>query len=120
MLPKEIKNYCLSLSKTEYDFKEEWNAERALIGGKMYMMYGSDKVGRSIVSVKVNPDEGVDLRLSFPNIVIEGYYLNKRHWVSIYQDEKFDSKLQKELIKKSYELVLRSFSKKKQEELLSI
>lgn len=119
MKAKEIKDFCLSLPRSTYDYKEEWHAERGLIGDKMFMMFGTDKVGRPIVSVKVDPDEGLDLRLSFSSVITEGYYLNKRHWISIYQDQDFDSNHQKELIRKSYELVFSSFSKKKQAEILA-
>ncbi len=38
--------FCCSLIGVEKDFKEEWNATRYMIGGKMFAMQGGGKEGR--------------------------------------------------------------------------
>ncbi len=50
--------------------------------------------------------------------IIPGYYMNKVHWNSIKPDGEVPDDLLKELADNSYRLILASFSKKKQQELL--
>lgn len=40
MNKETIHAYCLKLRGTTYDYKEEWQADRYHIGGKMYGMMG--------------------------------------------------------------------------------
>ena len=49
---------------------------------------------------------------------IDGYLLNKTHWNSIKPDGEVPDDLLKDLLDKSYQLVLGGFSKKKQREIL--
>lgn len=58
------------------------------------------------------------MRQQFDDI-IPGYYMNKTHWNSINPDGAVPDDLLKEMLDKSYQLVLSSFSRKKQEEILS-
>lgn len=50
--------------------------------------------------------------------IIPGYYMNKIHWNSIKPDGAVPDELLKDLLDKSYQLVLSGFSKKKQKEIL--
>ena len=45
--------------------------------------------------------------------IIPGYYMNKTHWNSIKSDGEVPDDLLKDLLDKSYQLVLLGFSKKK-------
>lgn len=47
-----------------------------------------------------------------------GYYMNKEHWNSVRPDGAVPDDLLKDLLDKSYQLVLAGFSKKKQQEIL--
>lgn len=49
--------------------------------------------------------------------IIPGYYMNKMHWNSIKADGEVPDDLLKDLLDKSYQLVLGGFSKKKQREI---
>ena len=46
--------------------------------------------------------------------------MNKTHWNSIKADGDISDEMLKDLLDKSYELVLKGFSKKKQKEILGI
>ena len=50
--------------------------------------------------------------------IIPGYYMNKVHWNSVKADGNVPDTLLREMLEKSYRLVLSGFSKKKQRELL--
>ena len=51
--------------------------------------------------------------------IVPGFYMNKVHWNSIKPDGKVPDDLLKELVDKSYNLILKGFSKKRQKEILN-
>ena len=65
----------------------------------------------------MEPREGDVLRRQYEDI-IPGYYMNKTHWNSVKADGNVPDDLLKDLLDKSYRLVLGSLSRKKQRELL--
>ncbi|GAA3349656.1 MULTISPECIES: MmcQ/YjbR family DNA-binding protein [Bacteria] len=108
---------CLQLQGTTYDYKEEWQADRYLIGGKMYTMIGGNATGRPVLTLKCEPARAEELREAYTSI-IPGYYMNKTHWNSIYMDaEDVPMDLVEKLIKHSYELVFSKLTKKAQQEI---
>lgn len=50
--------------------------------------------------------------------IIPGYYMNKVHWNSVKADGEVPDEILKDMLDKSYQLVLSSFSRKKQKEIL--
>lgn len=101
------------------DFKEEWNWIRYQIGGKMFAALCLNGDGKPYyITLKLEPAEGEFLRGQYKDIV-PGYYMNKEHWNSIDPDGNVPEELLKDLLDKSYELVLNGFSKKKRMEILS-
>ena len=78
-----IDAYCLSKKGVVKDYKEEWEATRYQVGGKMFAMQGGDKEGNPIFTLKLPPDFGRFLRQQYPDIV-PGYYMNKEHWNSLF------------------------------------
>ena len=69
------------------------------------------------ITLKLDPEEGAFLREQYEDI-IPGYYMNKMHWNSIKAAGKISDEMLKDLLEKSYDLVLKGFSKKKQKELI--
>lgn len=110
--------YCLSKVGVQKDYKEEWDATRYMIKGKMFLMHGGDKNGKPIITVKLDPMNGETLRSEYEDI-IPGYYMNKVHWNSLYLDGQVPDEIVKKMIDESYELILKSLSKKDQISLLS-
>ena len=105
-----IEEYCLSKNGTAKDYKEEWDAVRFQIGDKMYAMLGEMK-GEPIFTLKLPPEYGETLRRIYSGIIIPGYYMNKVHWNSIKADGNVPDALLREMLEKSYRLVLGGFSK---------
>lgn len=100
------------------DFKEEWNWTRYLLGDKMFAAVCKDDQGRDfLITLKLEPVEGQFLRQQYEDIT-PGYYMNKVHWNSIKADGNVPDDLLKDLLEKSYRLVLAGLTKKKQSELL--
>ncbi len=89
---------------------------------KAIISYGFDRINLHkdkpvYITLKLEPSEGDFLRNQYEDI-IPGYYMNKLHWNSIKADGEVPDDLVKDILEKSYELVLGGFSKKKQKELL--
>ena len=101
------------------DFQAEWNWIRYQIGEKMFAALCLDDVTGKVVyiTMKLDPAEGEFLRKQYEDI-IPGYYMNKVHWNSVKAEGVVPDELLKEILEKSYRLVLGGLSKKKQKELL--
>lgn len=110
--------YLRSLPSVIRDFKEEWQWIRYQVGDKMFAAICRDATGeRDIITIKLDVMDGEFLRQQYKDI-IPGHYMNKVHWNSIYLDGEVPTDIIKELIEKSYYLVVAGLSKKKQKEIL--
>lgn len=112
-----LNEYCLNKKGAEKDFKVEWNATRYLIRGKMFIMQGGDKEGTQIITIKCEPSFGRFLRDEYEDIV-PSYYMNKKHWNSVYIGGKVPDEVVKQMVDMSYDLILTSLSKKVQKEIV--
>lgn len=114
-----IDEYLLSKRGVTKDLKQEWNWIRYQIGGKMFAAICLDDNDEPYyITLKSDPYESMALREQYTDI-IPGYYMNKEHWNSIRADGEVTDKLMRDLLDRSYELVLGGFSKKRREEILS-
>lgn len=113
-----IDEYLLSKKGVTKDLQESWNWVRYQVGGKMFaaVCLGEDDKPYYI-NLKLEPVEGDFWRSQYKDI-IPGYYSNKKHWNSIDPDGEVPDDLLKDLLDKSYQLVLGGLSKKKQKEIL--
>ncbi len=113
-----IDDYLLNKVGVTKDLQPDWNWIRYKIGEKMFAAIClGEKDEPYYITLKSEPAEGDFLRQQYEDIV-PGYYMNKVHWNSIKPDGEVPDDLLKDLLDKSYELVLSGFSKKKQHEIL--
>ena len=94
--------YLMKKTGVTRDLQKDWNWMRYQIGGKMF------------AAVCMN-----FLRRQYEDI-IPGYYMNKTHWNSVKADGNVPDDLLKDLLDKSYRLVLGGLSKKRQREILEM
>ncbi|ATO18594.1 hypothetical protein BS636_02395 [Acinetobacter sp. LoGeW2-3] len=66
--------------------------------------------GKAAINLKVEPEHGDMLRDIYPYIRT-GWHMNKRHWITIFEDDELDESLVKDLIFNSYELVVSKLRK---------
>ena len=113
-----LDSYLMEKKGVRKDFKEEWNWLRYQIGDKLFaaVCYDDQKLA-SLITLKIVPDEGEFRRQHYEDI-IPGYYMNKTHWNSIKVDGSVPDDLLKDLLDRSYALVLSGFSKNIQAEIL--
>ena len=115
-----IDEYLLDKAGVTKDLQKDWNWIRYQIGGKMFAAICLNETNSPYyITLKLEPEEGDFLRTQYEDI-IPGYYMNKTHWNSVKTDGAVPDDLLKDLLDKSYQLVLGGLSKKKQREILDI
>lgn len=55
-------------------------------------------------NVKCDPDKAIQLREEYPDTVLPGYHMNKKHWNTIIVDGRLTARQLKEMIDDSYDL----------------
>lgn len=111
-----LDDYCLTQAGATKEYKPEWDATRYMVGGKMFALWGGDKAGKRIITLKLDPVEGNMLRRQHKDIV-PGYYMNKVHWNSLYLEGDVPDDVVKHMVCESHQLILESLSKKRQKEI---
>ncbi len=56
-------------------------------------------------NVKCNPDEAINLREQYPETVLPGYHMNKKHWNTVIVDGRLIKKQLMKMLDDSYKLV---------------
>ncbi|UQZ89027.1 DNA-binding protein [Deltaproteobacteria bacterium Smac51] len=105
---KWLDGYLLNRPGAVKEFHESFQVDRYLVGGKMFAMWGGDKMGRPILTLKLDPLRGDDLRQQYPGEIVPGYYMNKLHWNSLYLEGDVPDELVKSMIDESYAILLNS------------
>ncbi len=113
-----IDEYLLSKRKVTKDLQADWNWVRYKIGGKMFAAVCLDHEDKPYyITLKVDPAEGDFLKTQYPDI-IAGYYMDKANYISVKPDGEVPDELLMDLLDKACSLMLKTFSKKKQREIL--
>ena len=114
---EELREYCLSLPHVTEDmpFGEDILVFR--ICNRIFVLTSLDSVPLR-VSLKCDPERAIELREEFPNKIVAGYHLNKKHWNTVLL-EGLPLTLIKEMIQHSYDQVLAKVPKKEREMLIS-
>jgi len=116
---KWLEEYAASKKGAYKEYKAEWEVDRYMIRDKMFGMRGGDGNGREIITLKLEPMEGQFLREQYKDDIVPGYYMNKQHWNSVYVDGNVPDDVLRDMVDKSYELILGGFSKKTRQEILN-
>ncbi len=115
-----IDEYLLKKRGVTKDLQESWNWIRYMVGGKMFAAVCLDGENKPYyINLKLEPLEGDFYRRQYED-VIPGYYSNKVHWNSINPDGAVPDEVLRSMLDKSYDLILNSFSKKRQREILGL
>lgn len=116
-LVASLNHYAVSLAGARVYYRESWECDYFELAGKNFGRIGKDNEGRLQLTIKGEPEENELLRDQYHSVV-PGYYANKVHWNSIYLDgNEFEKEMLEKLIKRSYDLVKKTLSKKLQKEI---
>ncbi len=112
-----VDEYLMKKTGVTRDLQKDWNWMRYRIGGKMFAAVCMDWNNQPYyITLKLEPLEGDFLRKQYEDI-IPGYYMNKMHWNSVKADGRVPDEFLKDLLDKSYQIVLGSLSRKKQRKM---
>ena len=115
-----LDEYLLQKRSVTKDLQPVWNWVRYMVGGKMFAAVCLDKQNQPYyINLKLDPSDGEFLRSQYRDI-LPGYYSDKRCWNSIRPDGAVPDQLLREMLDQSYALILASFPKKRQRELLGL
>lgn len=99
-----IREYALSLGKVEEGFPFGENTLVFKVKGKIFLLLSLDAEPLRF-NVKCEPDRAIELREEFPDSVLPGYHMNKKHWNTIIVNGQLPSKMVLEMIRNSFGLI---------------
>ena len=74
------------------------------VNDKIFFLAGLDSSPLQF-NVKCDPEQAIELREEYPESVLPGYHMNKKHWNTIIVDGRLTAMQLKEMIDESYQLV---------------
>ena len=115
-----IDEYLMARRGVTKDLQPEWNWIRYHLNGKMFAAILLDDDNKPYyINFKLEPLEGELMRQQYADI-IPGYYSNKQHWNSVKADGNIPDDLLRHWLDRSYQLVMKDFSKQKQREIIGL
>ena len=114
---EEFRDYCLSKKGTteSFPFGEETLVFKVM--GKMYALTGVENFVST--NLKCDPELALDLRERY-HAVKPGFHMNKKHWNTVTFNEDAKDHEIFEWVDHSYDLVVKSLTKKLKDELATL
>ena len=114
---EELRDSCLSMPYATEDmpFGEDFLVFR--ICNRIFALTNLERFPVS-VSLKCDPERAVELREQYPDKIVAGYHVKKKHWNTVLL-EGLPLTLIKEMIQHSYDQVLAKIPKKEREALIN-
>ncbi|MEN9686264.1 MAG: hypothetical protein RLZZ28_2050 [Bacteroidota bacterium] len=101
---EQLREYCLQKPGTEETLPFGPDTLVFKVNGKAFLLTGFDSHPLRF-NVKCDPDYAVELRENYPENILPGYHMNKKHWNTIILNSGIPKKLATSLIDHSYDLV---------------
>ena len=100
----DIREYCLSKPGVEEALPFGQDTLVFKVNNKLFLLTGFDNDPVRF-NVKCNPEKAIELREEFPDAVLPGFHMNKKHWNTVVVNGSISTKQLKTMIDESYELV---------------
>ena len=101
---EDIRNYALSLPDVTESFPFGESVLVFKTKGKMFLLLPLDTPDLQF-NVKCDPELAVELREEFPDTVLPGYHMNKKHWNTVMVNGNISKNKLLEMISNSHQLV---------------
>jgi predicted DNA-binding protein (MmcQ/YjbR family) len=111
---EELREYCLQKPGTTEGLPFGEDTLVFKVGEKIFLL--TSLVTGNRFNAKCDPERAIELREQYEEI-IPGFHMNKKHCNTVFMDGRLTRKQLNELIDHSYDLILGSLPKKKQEEI---
>lgn len=104
MHQEEIREWALALPEVEESMPFGPDVVVFKTKGKIFLLLPLDTEVVQF-NVKCDPERAIQLREEFPESILPGYHMNKKHWNTIQVDGRLKGSALKEHIQHSYELI---------------
>lgn len=112
---EDIREYCISRTGVSETFPFDDETLVFKVMDKMFLLMDINSKPLKI-SIKCKPEKGIELREMF-DCIQPAYHMNKKHWITILINGDISTKVIKEWILESYNLVVKGLTKGKQKML---
>lgn len=102
---EQLRNYALNKPNTEESFPFGEDTLVFKVNNKIFLLASLDTQPLQF-NLMCNPDKAIELRETFPDTVLPGYHMNKKHWNTVIVNRQISNQLLKEMIDHSYDLVV--------------
>ena len=115
---EQLRDYCINKKGVTEHFPFDEVTLVFKVMNKMFALVGLDswENGDTKMNLKCDPEWSLELRGEYDS-VNPGWHMNKKHWNTVHLNNDVSDKLAFELIDHSYDLVVKSLTKKLREEL---
>ncbi len=100
----DIREYCIAKEDVEESFPFGPSALVFKTKGKIFLLVSLDEIPLRF-NAKCDPEEAVQLREDYPESVLPGYHMNKKHWNTVVVNGQIKDGLLRKMIDNSYLLV---------------
>ncbi len=104
---ESLREYALQLPETEETLPFGPDTLVFKVKAKVFLLLPLD-ASPITFNVKCNPDTAIELREQYPDSVLPGYHMNKKHWNTIVVDGVLSAHQLKQFITDSYHLVAKT------------
>jgi predicted DNA-binding protein (MmcQ/YjbR family) len=101
---EQLRDYVLQLPNVTEGFPFGEDTLVFKVQEKIFLLTGLNSQPLQF-NVKCNPDKAIELRAEYPDCVLPGYHMNKKHWNTIVINGTLSKKQLIEMINHSYSLV---------------
>lgn len=99
-----IREYVLQKENVTEGFTFDEETLVIKVKNKMFLLLSLDETPLRF-NVKCQPDKAIELREQYPDAVLPGYHMSKKHWITIVLNGQLSSKIILQMIDDSYTLV---------------
>lgn len=99
-----IREYAVQKENVTEGFPFDAETLVIKVNNKMFLLISLDETPLRF-NVKCQPDKAIELREEYPDAILPGYHMNKKHWNTIFVNGQLSSKLILSMIDDSYNLV---------------
>lgn len=101
---EQLRSYALSKPGVEETLPFGPDTLVFKVNNKIFLLTGLDSSPLQF-NVKCEPDSAIELREQYPDAILPGYHMNKKHWNTIVVDGTLPKKMLQQFIDDSYSLV---------------
>jgi predicted DNA-binding protein (MmcQ/YjbR family) len=116
---EQFRDYCLSKKGVTESFPFGEDTLVFKVMGKMFALAGLDS-HPATANLKCDPERAIALREEYDGLIFPGYHMSKKHWNTVEIEKNLPQPLLLELIDHSYDLVVKSLTKKLKAELAAL